>query len=309
MPGARYADAALFVLLATLWGTAFVAVEVALSAVPPVLLAAFRYDLAGVLVLAYAAATTERWRPSTRADVRLVLAGGALLIAANYALLFSGQQYVTGGVAAVLTGLSPVLTPVFAAALLPEGRVDRAGAAGTLLGFVGVAVVARLDPSNLLDGNVLGVALVSLAAASFSLGGVLTQRMRTDLPAVSVQAWMMLVGAVLLHGVSAASPTESLGAVRWSPEAALALGYLAVGAGAGGFLVYFELLNRLGAVEVNLVSYVVPVVAAMSGWALLGEPLHAETAVGFCCIVAGFALLKRRALAGELRRLRAAGGD
>ena len=288
----------LFVLLAALWGTSYVAVKAALPALPPLLLAALRYDIAGVLVLAYAVGTTDRWRPSTRADFRLIATGGTLLIAANYGLLFSGQQYLTSAAAAIVAGLTPVLTSVFAAVLLTDERLGSAGIVGTVLGFAGVAIIARPDPANLLSSDMLGVGFVMLATASFALGTVLTRRFRTTLPLVSMQAWMMLVGAVLLHIASIASPAESLRTVEWTGTAVIAVGYLAIVAGAGGFLLYFALLDQLGAFEINLVTYVAPVFAALAGWMLLGERFCVETALGFACIIAGFALIKWDALLG-----------
>ncbi|MFC6726044.1 EamA family transporter, partial [Halobium palmae] len=59
----------LFALLALFWGTSFVAIEVGLEFFPPVLFAALRYGGAGVVVLAYALATTDRPLPRTRRDV------------------------------------------------------------------------------------------------------------------------------------------------------------------------------------------------------------------------------------------------
>lgn len=65
---AAYRNAGLFALLSLLWGTAFVAISAGLASLPPVLFAGFRYDLASVLMLAYAALATERWRPRSRHD-------------------------------------------------------------------------------------------------------------------------------------------------------------------------------------------------------------------------------------------------
>lgn len=116
----------------------------------------------------------------------------------------------------------------------------------------------------------------------------------------------MLVGAGLMHLVSAGLPAESPAAVRWTAEGVGALAYLVVAASAVGFLVYFDLHERLGPVEINLVSYVVPVFAALAGWLWLDEVVDAATVGGFLVIFAGFCLVKRRALARELPRLRAA---
>lgn len=302
----RYRNLVLFLALAAVWGSAFMAIKAGLEYFPPVLFAAIRYDVAGVLMLAYAAYAVERWRPRGQGEWSLVLVGGVLMIAGYHAFLFVGEQYTTSAVAAVVVSLSPVLTTGFARLLLPSERLTPVGVAGLLLGLVGVVVLSHPDPDNLLTAGVLGKALVFAAAASFALGSVLTRRIDAQLPIETMEAWSMLLGALVMHGVSAARPTESLAAVRWTPEAVAAMAYLSLAASALGFLVYFDLLERLGPIEINLVSYVAPVFAALSGWWFLGEGIDLATVTGFLIIFAGFCLLKRRALASELPRLRAA---
>jgi drug/metabolite transporter (DMT)-like permease len=302
----RYRNFALFVALAAVWGSAFMAIKAGLDYFPPVLFAAIRYDIAGVLMLAYAVYAVERWRPRGRGEWALVLVGGTLMIAGYHAFLFVGEQYTTSAVAAVIVCLSPVLTTGFARGLLPSERLTPTGIAGLLLGLVGVAVLSHPDPNNLLTTDLVGKTLVFGAAASFALGSVLTRRIEAQLPIETMEAWSMILGAILMHAVSAARPSESLAAVRWTPEAIAAMAYLAIAASALGFLVYFDLLERLGPIEINLVSYVAPVFAALSGWWFLGEGIDLATVAGFLIIFAGFCLLKREALSHELPRLRAA---
>ncbi|USZ67684.1 EamA family transporter [Halorussus salilacus] len=302
----RYRNVALFVVLAAVWGSAFMAIKAGLDYFPPVLFAAIRYDVAGVLMLGYAVYATERWRPRTRNEWLLVGVGGTLLIAAYHAFLFVGEQHTTSAAASVIVSLSPVLTTGFARLFLPSERLTAAGVAGLLLGLVGVAVLSQPDPNDLLAADVVGKLLVFAAAASFALGSVLTRRIDAELPIETMEAWSMLLGAVLMHGVSAARPSESLAAIRWTPEAFAAMAYLSIAASAVGFLIYFDLLDRLGPIEINLVSYVAPMFAALSGWWFLGEVIDLATVVGFLIIFAGFCLVKRRALARELPRLRGA---
>jgi len=297
----RWTTTGLYVLLAALWGTSFVATRAALAAFPPILLAALRFDVAGVFVLGYALATTRRWRPRSREDWLSIALGGVLFVAAHHAFLFTGQQYVTAAVAAIVISLDPVLATGFSRVLLPDARLSRLASVGLLLGLLGVVVVANPTPSSLLSGDVLGIGLVFLAAAAFALAAVTTSRYRTTLPVQSMQAWMMLVGAVVLHATAVVLPGESFSAVHWTTDALLSFGYLAVVTGAFGYLLYFELLDRLGPVEINLVGYVIPIFAALGGWAVLGETVTVQTAAGFVVIVCGFVLVKHRAILDELR--------
>jgi len=290
-------NAGLFVLLSFLWGTAFMAIKVGLEFFPPVLFAAFRYDIAGVILLGYAATSTDHWRPRTRADWLTVLVGSTLIIALYNAFLFIGQQGVTSGVAAILIGMNPILATGFSRAFLPNERLAPLGIAGLLLGFVGVGIVARPTASAVLADNAVAQGFVLLAAAAVALGSVLVQRVDSGIPTVGMVAWSNALGAVVLHAISVGMPGESLRQAEFSTGGLLALVYLAVLASAVGYVIYFDLLDRLGAIEINLVSYTVPVFAALSGWLVLDETLTLRAVGGFFVILIGFGMLKREALA------------
>jgi len=303
----RYRNLALFLTLAAIWGSAFMAIKAGLDYFPPVLFAAIRYDVAGVLMLAYAAWVVDDPIPRGRGQWSLVVVGSTLLIAGYHVLLFIGESdpAVTSAAAAVIVSLSPVLTTGFARAFLPDERLTVVGVVGLGFGLLGVVVLARPEPGALLTGGVVAKLLVFGAATAFALGSVLTRRIDAEMPIETLEAWSMLGGAALMHAVSLGLG-ESLSAVTVSVEGLLALAYLSLAASALGFLIYFDLLDRLGAVEINLVSYVAPIFAALAGWFFLDERLSVATAVGFALIFVGFLLVKRRAIRGELPRLRRA---
>ena len=297
----RYRNLALFLLLAAVWGSAFMAIKAGLAYFPPVLFAAVRYDIAGVLMLGYAWWVLDDPLPRNRGEIAVVTVGSVLLIAAYHAFLFIGEAdpAVTSGSAAVIVSLSPLLTTGFARLFLPEERLEAVGVVGLLLGLVGAIVLANPDPSNLMGGGTVAKLLVFAAAASFALGSVLTRWLDAGMPIESMEAWSMLGGAALMH-LGSLALGESMADVTLNAVSIGSLAYLAIAASAVGFLVYFDLLERLGPIEINMVSYVAPVFAALSGWLFLREGITPTTVGGFLFIIAGFALLKRRAIADEL---------
>ena len=196
--------------------------------------------------------------------------------------------------------MNPVLTAGFSRLLLPSERVGSVEPVGLLVGFLGVGLVAHPDPSNLLATDSIAPGFVLLAAVCVALGSVVVQRTDSDLPAEGTVAWSTALGAVVLHAISLGLPSESVADVTFSPGAVVTVGYLAVFASAIGYVIYFDLLDRLGAIEINLVSYTVPIFAALSGWLVLGESIDALAGVGFAVIFVGFLLVKRRALGRKL---------
>jgi drug/metabolite transporter (DMT)-like permease len=294
-------DAGLFLALAATWGTAFVATKAALASIPPVLLAALRFDVSLVVLLGVALAAGVRLRP-TRADVAPVLTGGAFTVGLHHALLFAGQQFVTSAAAAVLLGLIPVLTP--AAARL-AGHSDRLGARGLVgvgVGFLGVVLMADPRGGVAAGSGAVGVALVLGSALAWVCGAVLTREERASLGALATQVWMAAVGVVLLHGAALLLPGQSLAAATPTPAAVAWTLYLSVVPGAAGFLVYFHLLGRLGPVRMGLLEYAIPPFAAAFGWLALGETPSVTTGLGFLAVCGAFVLVTGGALRATLRR-------
>lgn len=289
-----------FLVLSFIWGTAFVAISAGLADLPPVLFAAIRYDIAGAILLVSVVALGSSWRPRTRGDLYTMAIGAVLVIAVYNALLFIGQQTVTSGAAAILIAMNPILATVFARVLLPAERLTPLGLIGLAAGFVGVGLVAAPAPGALLAEDAVASGFVLLAAAAVALGSVLMQRIETTLSTEAVTAWSCVGGALVLHAVSAGLPGEAIADAEFTLTALVSVGYLAIFASALGYVIYFDLLGRVGAIEINLVSYAAPVFATSFGWLLLGESISPRTVAGFGAIVLGFFLIKRRSIAARV---------
>ena len=290
---------ALLVGLSLLWGVSFPAISIGLGYLPPLLFAAFRYDVAAILLLGYAVVTAggRGWVPTGRNNVAAIAAGGVFLVAGN-GLLFVGQQTVPSGIAAILQALVPIVTALWALVLLGE-RLSAVGTLGVVVGFVGIGLIVRPDPGNLTGSDTLGRLLVVGQVVSVSLGGVLIQRARPSMERVAMTGWAMLVGGVVLHALSFAAGEPAPTALV-DPIAIGTVVYLGVFSTAIAFVIYFTVLSERGAFEVSLVTYLVPIVATVAGVFLLGESIGPLSVLGFAIVFVGFALLKRHTIADVL---------
>jgi drug/metabolite transporter (DMT)-like permease len=282
---------AAFLATSLLFGGTFVAAKAGLAEIPPLLFVALRFDIAAVALIAYVLIRRERAAliPRSRSDLAGILAAGVFAIGLTNALLFIGQQAETSAVASIVYSLNPIFTPVLAAGLLAEDRLSRRGAAGLVLGLVGVGLVVAPDPAALLAGGPAKLYLLGGALAG-ALGTVLIRAADDGLDSSVRTAWGLPVGALICHAASAGAG-ESLASVTWTATAIVALAYVGLLAGAVAYITYFWLLDDVGPIHANLVFYVVPVVATLGGWALLGETIEPTALAGFLTIFAGFAVL------------------
>ncbi|EMA67728.1 hypothetical protein C461_08374 [Halorubrum aidingense JCM 13560] len=298
----RYLDVVLFFLLALLWGASFIAIEIGLDYYPPLLYAAYRFDIAALVLVSYVLLTERSPFPRSRGDLAAIGLSGGFSVAANNSLLFVGQQYTTSGIASITYSLVPIATAAVAALWIGSSVLDARGALGVVLAFVGVGLVAQPDPANLAGGVTVGVALISVGVIAVAVGSVGLRTVETTFSSIALTGWAMLFGGLLIHGFSLGLGETQQAPVTDLPALASLL-FLGVLASAVAYAIYFTLLDRLGAFEINLVSYAVPVVATTTGALLLAEPVTAMTVAGFAVIIAGFGLLKRRAIATEGSKL------
>lgn len=301
---AHYRDACLFLLLAVLFGSGFVAIKTGLRELPPVLFASLRFDIAAIALLAYVTLTRPKamWLPRTLDDLAGIGVAGLFLVALNNGLLFLGQETTTPAMASVMYGLNPVLAPVFAWWLLGD-QISRIGALGIGIALSGVVIIVQPSPAAGTAASSLGQLLILSAAVAVALGSVLLQRLSPRMNTVPLTAWAMAAGAVMLHGVSLAAgeSVASVGGVGPSTVASLLV--LAIPGTAVAYAIQFGLLDRVGPVRTNLVAYVIPIFAALVGWLLLGAAVSRWTAIGFLVVVTGFAVVERTTIRDELRRL------
>lgn len=287
-------DVMLFVALAVAWGTAFTAIEIGLESLPPILFAAFRFDIAAFIFIGAALIARLELLPRTREDLGLIIVTGTLIVGAHFGFLFTGQTYVTSGTSAIILSLTPIITPILALQILPNERLRFTDVLGLIFGLLGVTAIAASNGG--FDGQLIGIILLLTAAFAFALGSVLTQRWTRTLPLVSLQAWGMAAGALTLHTMSYLHPSESLGHAVWTAPTFAALGYLGIVSTALAFLLYFLLLDEVGATNINLISYATPIVAAVAGTVLLGESITGLMIIGFLLILTGFGFCKIRAI-------------
>ncbi|WP_224332344.1 DMT family transporter [Haloprofundus halobius] len=301
----RHRNTGLFLAAATLTGGMYVANRAGLPHLPPVFFASLRFLVAATLLLPYVALRSEPLRPQTRTDYLTILVSGGLVVGAANVFLFVGQQYTTSATAAVLISLSPILAVGFAAVALPSARLTRRGVTGVALGLVGVAIVANPEPSSRFSVTMVGIGLLFLSAVSLAVGGVALRYVEDSLSPLAMTAWATLVGgaAMLVLSLARGEPVQT---ASWTTVAVLAVVYNGVVATPVGYVAYFSLLEAVGPIRVNLLTYVSPLVTALFGWLLLDERLSVLTLVGFGVIATGFVLIEYRSLSQEVARLRRA---
>jgi drug/metabolite transporter (DMT)-like permease len=294
---------AAFAAVYIIWGSTYLAIYYAIQTLPPFLMAAVRFLIAGSLLYAWVAPRAPR-RP-TRTEWRAALVvGGLLLLGGNGAVVWA-EQTVPSGIAALIIAVTPcwmvLLDWLWHGARRPGGRT----VTGLALGFGGIALLIGPD-AFATDGGIdpVGAGVLVAGSLAWATGSIYSKRAPSPPGALLFTAMQMLGGGMLLLLVGTATGEFSrLSVGDVSLTSALAVLYLIVFGAIVGYSAYVWLLRTVSPASVATYAYVNPVVAVLLGWLIAGERLNLRMGLAAAVIIAGVALItieqqqRRRALA------------
>lgn len=284
-PRAGAKDLLTLALLCLVWGYNWVVMKQALRYAAPFDFVAWRTLPAALLLFAAMAARRQPLAPSAPLALFLVgtLQTAGFLGLATWALLEGGA-----GKTAVLAYTMPFWTLMLAWPLLGERLVPAQWlAAGIALAGL-VLVVTPWGMSGTLASDLLAIG----AGVSWAASAVLVKwlRARRNIDLLSLTAWQMLYGALVLTVIAVLLPSPP---IQWSPEFVLILAYNVVPATAGAWLAWLYLLHRLSASAASLSILLVPVVGLLASRMQLNERLSTVELSGMILIAGGLLLLYR----------------
>jgi drug/metabolite transporter (DMT)-like permease len=295
-------------ILYTVWGSTYLAIAVAVETIPPFLMAAVRFGLAGLVLLSWVAVRDRAaFRRPTRRELIDSTIVGALLLGGGMGMVAWGEQTIPSGIAALLIAMMPVWIAVLGRAVLVE-QLPRLAVVGIVIGFVGVAILVgptAVGGSGALDAAGLVAILISpIAWSSGSLYAAHRARLpRHPLVATGMQ---MVAGAGVLGLMSIVSGEPALfepSAVSLPSFAAFL--YLTIVGSIVAFTTYGWMIRVAPLPLVATYAYVNPVVAVILGAIVLHEPIEPRTILAGAVIVAAVALIVTAR--GRMTRPRSAG--
>jgi len=269
-----------FAIIYFVWGSTFLAIRVGVHEVPPLVLAAMRFSVAGLVLYVWMIAHGEP-SPSRREWMSASLLG-LIIFVFDYGLLFWAEQRVPSGIAAVMLATIPAFMALSEIVLLRTQRLTVRLALALLIGIGGVAVL--ISHSLNLGGAPIdsrGAAALIFASMSWSVASALARKLPLPASKVMSSGAQMLTGGVLLTLAAAAfGEFRSFRPGTVSSGAWLALLYLIVFGSIIGFTAYVWLLHHESPTKVGTYAYVNPVVAVLVGYFLGGEALGLRTVLG-----------------------------
>jgi drug/metabolite transporter (DMT)-like permease len=281
----RIAGALLIVYL--VWGSTYLAIGVAVTHVPPMLMMAARFTIAGGILYAVAIRRGDRAGDRvTFAHLRSAVLTGGLLLVAGTGLITFAQVSLSSGLTSLLGATVPLFLALFARAVFGERLSVRAWI-GLGVGLVGIGVL--VDPA----GGQLGAILLALLGSAGWAAGSLRSRSALSPQRPLVGAALEMLGAAVLFaivglviGEAGRLDVPAIPLVAW-----VAFVYLIVAGSLVAYTAYSWLMRNAPTPLVGTFAYVNPVVAVTLGWVVLGEQLSPRMGVAGLLVLTAVVLL------------------
>jgi len=280
-------------IIYVVWGSTYFGIAVAIETMPPFLMAAIRFSIAGVLLLAWDLLRhpPARRLPTRRQVLDSFIVGGLLLGVGNGFVVF-GEKTVPSGIAAILIAMMPLWFAILGW-LYFRDRLPRLVAFAIAIGFGGTALLIWPSGAGANSFDPFGILILLIAPLGWAHGSLYSIK-RAKLPPspLTASAFQMLAGAVVNTGWALVAGEPS----TFRPEAAstesiLAVVYLVFIGSMLAYTSYAWLLKNAPLSLIGTYAYVNPIVAVALGTVFLQEQISARTIVASAVILAAVAII------------------
>ncbi len=299
MPASIFSDRrvvfAIATLCALLWGSAVPAVKIgyevlALAADDTgslLLFAGVRFSLAGLMLLALAAATGRRMVVPRR-DLGGIALLGLISTAAQYVFYYIGIAHSSGVKVSIVTSTSTFFSVLLAHLLFVNDRLTARRAIGCIIGFAGVIAVNLSAGGFDLSVSMLGEGFIIIAALLFSIAGIYGKQLSQRMDVLVMTGGQLLLGGLVLAALGLSTGGQF---TRFGWEAALLIVYLAL-LSASAFALWSLLLKHNPVGVVAIFNCLIPIFGVLLSGLFLGESvLEWKNLIALVLVTSGIVLV------------------
>lgn len=276
--------AAVFACL--LWSTAFTGIKIGLKYTSPLGFAGARFMLSGIILM-FIVGNPKRYLLEVKEYWKAILLVGFFQTFLVYSLLYSGMTMISGALAAIVVGSSPLNAALVAHFTMHDDKMTWQKSISIGIGILGVVIIALSRKPWSLEGIVefLGILILLTSSISSSYGNVIVARAKKSVPPMILASAQLFAGGCALFLISL--PIEGFPDFQSFPvEFYIALVWLAI-LSAVAFTIWFNLLKKPGVKvsDLNLWKFIIPVFGAILSWIILpDESPSLFPIVGMCCV-------------------------
>lgn len=286
-----------FTIVYIVWGSTYFFIKLAIVSFPPLLMGAFRFSVAGALLLLWCALRGEKIFDAKQIK-HAAISGVLLLFIGNGAVIWT-EQYLPSSLVAVLVSAAPIWFVVLDKPNWGENFSSKTTLTGLLIGFCGVVLLFSGQLSKNLGSagsspvKLIWLLIIVAGSVAWAGGSLYSKHSTAQHSSLSVTAaWQMLAGgAAFLIAAAAGSELKGFHWQQVTTGSWLAILYLVIMGSLVAYSAYVWLLQVRTATQVSTYAYVNPVVAVVLGVLFAGEKMSAMQIAGLVIILVSVLLI------------------
>lgn len=282
-----------FLALGIIWGSNFIYMKFASQLISPLQIVLLRVLFGFIPICIYSLKTGAlKWEDLKHTKHFIVM---ALLATAIYYYGFAkGTSLLLSGIAGAVSGAIPLFSFVLAVIFLSEEKSTKTKLVGILIGCTGVILIGRPSSTDIASTNLEGVLYMVLGSLSVGASFVYAKKyvIPLKLPSAALTTYQLGFGLIFLGLITDYNGIGNIWTeLHASIGLVIGLGLLGTGL---AYIIYYYIVEKLGAVAASSVTYIPPIVALLIGYVLIGEPIDFLDIVATAFIFAGVFLLKTK---------------
>lgn len=272
------------VLAMIFWAFSFIWTKIAIESFQPVTLVSLRLIIATLLLYAYAKAT-KKFQYVKKEDIKWFV----LLAFFEPYMYYMGETYsltmLHPTLVAVIVATIPLFAPIFAFFFLNE-KISMVNILGIIVSLLGVLLVIY-EPDAGMKGEIWGVVLVFVAVFSAVFYAVTLRKISLHYKTVNIILYQSLIGLFFFVPTFFITDFEGIGQLKISYKSLEALLMLAIFASVLAFVLFADVVRKIGIAKTNVFVNLIPVFTAVFSWMLLGQHLTYNQWIGIAVVVSG----------------------
>jgi len=285
-----------FAIVYIVWGSTYFFIQKALVGFSPFILGAFRFIIAGSLLLSWCKIRGEKLFNAK--TIKIAAVSGILMLGFGNGIVIWVEQFIPSGLVAIMVASSAIWFVILDKPKWKENLTDKYIISGLIIGFLGVVLlfgeqILKAFGAPQSNFQVFGMALLILGPIAWAGGSLYSKYHPTTESSVSVNTgWQMLIaGIAFLPGGVFTSEFKHL---SWSDiplNSWLSIFYLIIFGSIAAFSAYVWLLKVRPATQVSTYAYVNPVVAVLLSLTFTNETISLIQIVGLLVILGSVLLI------------------
>lgn len=281
-----------FFSIYVIWGSTYLLNKIAVTELPPFMLASIRFITAGLLIFGLCFILKINLRINRKQLLNTLISGFLFLTFGNGVVVWA-LKYVDSGFAALEISAQPLFI-LLLMRIIDGKKIKPMSLVGVVLGIIGIYLLVSQREILSQENSVLGMVLIFFAMLSWAYGSLFVAK--ADLPANYFvnTGYQMLTGGIMLFLCSLIFGETWSSPGSWSSPTQFSMVLLIIFGSIVAFTSFNYLLKVVSPEKVATSTYVNPIIALLLGWYFLNEQITTQSIIAAVVLLTGVYFINTR---------------